>query len=124
MPPTHSASKRKPPMGRRRGGEPPAPASGPRLVTQLRRESGEAGAGGGGRGRRDPFPPSSDGRRAPGWSPAAAEQRTRAAWSSRPSPGSGSGRDDAGRDQEGDRSFARVHLSARPGEELVGRLGA
>src|SRR5436305_624327 len=31
-------------MERRRGVEPPAPASGPRLVTQLRRESGEAGA--------------------------------------------------------------------------------
>src|SRR5207244_2950866 len=32
------------------------------------------------------FPPSEGGRRAPGWSPAAAEQRTHAAWSSRPRP--------------------------------------
>src|SRR6266850_389601 len=42
----------------------------------------------GGRGRRkgslDPFPRSGDGGHAPGWSPAAAGQRTRAAWSSDP----------------------------------------
>jgi broad specificity phosphatase PhoE len=47
--------------------------------------SGEA-PGGGGRGRRDPFPQSDGGPNAPGWSPAAEEQRTRAAWSSRPLP--------------------------------------
>ena len=41
-------------------------------------------SGGAGRGRRDPFPSSDVGRREPGWSPAAEEQRTRAAWSSRP----------------------------------------
>src|SRR5262245_48430543 len=40
----------------------------------------------GGRGRRDPFPESGVGRLAPGWSPAEKEQRTRAAWSSRPLP--------------------------------------
>src|SRR5436309_14062105 len=39
-----------------------------------------------GGGRRDPFPAGGDGREAPGWSPAAPEQRTRAAWSSRPPP--------------------------------------
>src|SRR5213593_1205012 len=37
-----------------------------------------------GRGRRDPFPPRGDARIAPGWSPAAQEQRTRAAWSRAP----------------------------------------
>jgi transglutaminase-like putative cysteine protease len=37
-----------------------------------------------GRGRRDPFPPRDSGRRAPGWSPAAAGQRTGAAWSRDP----------------------------------------
>src|SRR5437867_5751669 len=42
--------------------------------------------GGGARGRRDPFPTSDDGRHAPRWSPAAPEQRTRAAWSSDPLP--------------------------------------
>jgi hypothetical protein len=48
--------------------------------------TGAPGTGGGGRGRRDPFPPGDGGRTAPGWSPAAEEQRTRAAWSSRPLP--------------------------------------
>ena len=43
----------------------------------------------GGSGRRDPFPPSDVGPRAPGWSPATEEQRTRAAWSSRPLPPAG-----------------------------------
>jgi hypothetical protein len=48
---------------------------------------GAAAGGAGGRGRRDPFPPSGGGPKAPGWSPAAEEQRTRAAWSSsRPLP--------------------------------------
>jgi protein ImuB len=36
------------------------------------------------RGRRDPFPPTGSGPRAPRWSPAATEQRTRAAWSRDP----------------------------------------
>src|SRR5262245_55531242 len=46
--------------------------------------SGRAvGCGG---GRRDPFPTSGGGSQPPGWSPAATEQRTRAAWSSRPPP--------------------------------------
>jgi len=44
------------------------------------------GARGRRRGRPDPFPRSGNGRRAPGWSPAAAEQRTRAAWSGDPPP--------------------------------------
>jgi phosphoserine phosphatase len=48
--------------------------------------TGAADDGADGRGRRDPFPPSGDGPNAPGWSPAAEEQRTRAAWSSRPLP--------------------------------------
>jgi broad specificity phosphatase PhoE len=48
--------------------------------------TGAPDAGAGGRGRRDPFPPSDGGPKAPGWSPAAEEQRTRAAWSSRPLP--------------------------------------
>jgi broad specificity phosphatase PhoE len=48
--------------------------------------AGAPDAGGGGRGRRDPFPPRDVGPHAPGWSPAAEEQRTRAAWSSRPLP--------------------------------------
>ena len=48
--------------------------------------TGTADAGPGGRGRSDPFPSSDVGRRAPGWSPAAEEQRPRAAWSSRPLP--------------------------------------
>jgi broad specificity phosphatase PhoE len=48
--------------------------------------TGAAAGDAGGRGRRDPFPPSDVGRRAPGWSSAAEEQRTRAAWSSRPLP--------------------------------------
>jgi len=47
---------------------------------------GEGVPGEGGSGRRDPFPPRGVGPRAPGWSPAAEEQRTRAAWSSRPLP--------------------------------------
>jgi hypothetical protein len=52
-------------------------------------EAGGAAAGApgtGGSGRRDPFPLSGVGPRAPGWSPATDEQRTRAAWSSRPLP--------------------------------------
>jgi broad specificity phosphatase PhoE len=48
--------------------------------------TGAPEAGPGGRGRSDPFPSSDVGQRAPGWSPAAEEQRTRAAWSSRPLP--------------------------------------
>ena len=48
--------------------------------------TGAPEAGPGGRGRRDPFPPSGGGLKAPGWSPATEEQRTRAAWSSRPLP--------------------------------------
>src|SRR5207247_2069594 len=43
-------------------------------------------AGGVGVGLRDPFPSSGDGRCGPGWSPAAQEQRTRAAWSRDPYP--------------------------------------
>src|SRR5262245_20543774 len=43
-------------------------------------------AGGRGRGRRDPFPTSARGRRAPRWSPAVVGKRTRAAWASRPRP--------------------------------------
>src|SRR5436309_610399 len=39
------------------------------------------------RGRRDPFPPTDSGPRAPRWSPAATEQRTRAAWSRDPGGG-------------------------------------
>src|SRR5262249_36957346 len=39
-----------------------------------------------GEGRRGPFPKSGSGRHAPGWSPAAAEPRKRAARASRPSP--------------------------------------
>src|SRR5882724_405784 len=39
-----------------------------------------------GRARRDPFRLSGGGRREPGWSPAAAGRRTRAAWSSRARP--------------------------------------
>src|SRR5882724_6911939 len=39
-----------------------------------------------GRGRKDPFPTRDDGSRAPGWSPAADEHRTRAAWSVDPLP--------------------------------------
>src|SRR2546426_2317707 len=45
----------------------------------------ERGAGAGG-AEKDPFPHRGDGRRAPGWSPAAAGKRTRAAWSVRPLP--------------------------------------
>src|SRR4029453_17854149 len=44
-----------------------------------------------GGGRRDPFPGSGDGSRAPGWSPAAAEQRTRADGRLDPPPTPGPG---------------------------------
>ena len=61
-----------------------------RVVDAPRRDTragrGWVGGRSGGGGRRDPFPTRGDGRDAPGWSPAAAEQRARAAWSSRPPP--------------------------------------
>jgi len=55
-------------------------------ATEGEGSTGARDPGAGGRGRRDPFPSSDVGRREPGWSPAAEEQRTRAAWSSRPLP--------------------------------------
>src|SRR5882762_1751939 len=54
------------------------------MLARLDRPAGVAA--GCGRGRRDPFPRRGSGSGAPGWSPAAQEQRTRAAWSSRPRP--------------------------------------
>src|SRR4030095_7454102 len=42
---------------------------------------GRGDGGGCGGGRKDSFPTRGDGRREPGWSPAAVEQRPRAAWS-------------------------------------------
>ena len=65
-----------------------------RCAWVLRRSAGvgrrgkgrRVGAGGGGRGRRTRSLQASGGSQAPGWSPATAGQRTRAAWSRRPLP--------------------------------------
>src|SRR6266849_1896279 len=64
----------------------PSVGTSPPNPRQRSRGRPTGGAGRRGRGRRDPFPTRDGGRRAPGWSPATAEQRTRAAWSSRARP--------------------------------------
>src|SRR5262245_38097854 len=62
------------------------------VYDEPRARGAERSGAGCGRGRSDPFPPCADGRTAPGWSPAAPGQRTRAAWSSRPRPHPAPGR--------------------------------
>src|SRR5215475_3150551 len=53
--------------------------------TRLAIAQGRGGRGAAGRGRPDPFPRRVYARCAPGWSPAAEEQRAGAAWSGDPS---------------------------------------
>src|SRR5215470_11121090 len=60
------------------------PSTRPESTTPGERAVGRRSGSVGGEGTRSRK--ASDGRHAPGWSPAATGQRTRAAWSSRPSP--------------------------------------